>query len=210
VDPERSKRSANAKHLQETSQRMLNLIFASRVPAPIREVLAMVKHQIEDERAIHAIGGVLFVRFICSAIFAPENYGLLEGVTLGTEARRALTLVSKVIQNLASDFPFGEKEPFMVVFNPFIDSNRPAYKQFIASATEYPLDGDDLEAFPVKYEMTEKCHNMSIVVKNLHNNFAALSSHLLSLKETTKDVAYAAEVKLHITEIGDIFAKYQS
>eukprot|EP00026_Physarum_polycephalum_P005577 Phypoly_transcript_05612.p1 GENE.Phypoly_transcript_05612~~Phypoly_transcript_05612.p1 ORF type:complete len:602 (-),score=84.00 Phypoly_transcript_05612:29-1834(-) len=207
VDPGRSKRTGNAAHLQETSQRMLNSIFASRVPMPIREVLATVKQQISDERVTNAIGDVLFVRFICAAIVAPENFGLLGGVTPNVDARRSLALISKVIQNLASDFPFGEKEPFMAVFNPFIDSNKPAYKQFIGSATEYPLHGDDLEAFPVKYHTNDKFHHMSIVVKNLHNNFAVISSQILSF---SKDVSYTAEMQLYLTELGDIFSKYQS
>jgi hypothetical protein len=43
--------------------------------------------------------------------------------------------VSKVIQNLAGDVPFGEKEPFMVVFNGFIENNRPSYEKFIESST---------------------------------------------------------------------------
>ena len=53
---------------------------------------------------------------------------------MNTDARRALTLVSKVVQNLAVNVPFSDREPFMIPFNPLIESNKPDYNKFIAGA----------------------------------------------------------------------------
>lgn len=42
---------------------------------------------------------------------------------LSTENQRTLILVSKVLQNLSNHITFGEKEPFMMFMNSFINKN---------------------------------------------------------------------------------------
>ena len=68
------------------------------------------------------IGSFIFLRFFCPAIVAPENIDL--DVSPDTrEIRRGLLLITKVIQNLANNVVFGNKEPHMKVLNTFLSEN---------------------------------------------------------------------------------------
>lgn len=78
------------------------------------------------------IGSFLFLRFFCPAIVAPEGIDL--DVSPDTkEVRRALLLITKVIQNLANNVVFGNKEPHMKVLNTFLSEN-------IRQVTNFLLD----------------------------------------------------------------------
>jgi hypothetical protein len=68
------------------------------------------------------VGGFYFLRFICPALVAPAAYGLVKS-DLAPENQRTLILISKVLQNLSNHILFGEKEPFMMFMNPFINKN---------------------------------------------------------------------------------------
>ena len=56
------------------------------------------------------------------ALVAPAAYGLVKS-DLAPEHQRTLILISKVLQNLSNTILFGEKEPFMMFMNPFINKN---------------------------------------------------------------------------------------
>lgn len=66
-----------------------------------------------------AVGAFIFLRFFCPAIVAPEVEGLVSTAP-SKEMRRGLTLVAKIIQNLANNVLFGAKEPYMFPLNDFL------------------------------------------------------------------------------------------
>jgi hypothetical protein len=74
------------------------------------------------EMGYQFVGGFYFLRFICPALVAPAAYGLVKS-DLAPENQRTLVLISKVLQNLSNHILFGEKEPFMMFMNPFINKN---------------------------------------------------------------------------------------
>lgn len=47
--------------------------------------------------------------------------------------RRTLILISKVIQNLANELEFGDKEAYMMPMNVFIQQNIPRMKEFLTN-----------------------------------------------------------------------------
>jgi neurofibromin 1 len=59
------------------------------------------------------------LRFFCPAIVAPEVEGLINTVP-SKDMRRGLTLIAKIIQNLANNVLFGAKEPYMFPLNDFL------------------------------------------------------------------------------------------
>jgi len=67
------------------------------------------------------------LRFLNPAIVAPDK--MVQNVT--QEKRRNLILISKVLQNLANGFQFGEKEAYMKITNPFIDANLVVVDSFL-------------------------------------------------------------------------------
>ncbi|KAI9815632.1 MAG: Ras GTPase activating protein ira2 [Thelocarpon impressellum] len=66
-----------------------------------------------------AVGAFVFLRFFCPAIVAPETEGLV-GTTPTKDMRRGLLLIAKVVQNLANNALFGNKESYMFPLNPFL------------------------------------------------------------------------------------------
>jgi neurofibromin 1 len=67
-----------------------------------------------------AIGSFIFLRFFCPAIVTPEAVDL-EVSAEAREVRRALLMITKVIQNLANNVKF--KEPHMQILNDFLAAN---------------------------------------------------------------------------------------
>jgi hypothetical protein len=53
-----------------------------------------------EDAVLKAVGGFLFLRFICPALTAPHAYGLLQNPP-NPVCQRQLVLIGKVIQNLA-------------------------------------------------------------------------------------------------------------
>lgn len=67
-----------------------------------------------------AVGGFLFLRFICPAIVSPEGFEVVS-TPLSPQARRPLILISKTLQNLANATTF--KEQYMTPLNNLLEQN---------------------------------------------------------------------------------------
>ncbi|WVF65508.1 hypothetical protein IAT40_000236 [Kwoniella sp. CBS 6097] len=156
----------NADHLRLMCQALLDLICSSapRVPLMFRALCHHIWEVVDDrfyESRHSAVGSFIFLRFFCPAIVSPESIDLDLNPD-NKETRRALLLITKVIQNLANNVVF--KEPHMKLLNNFLSDNiipvtkfmsdlaiRPktlevqiATKGFQADAERYQdLDGDD-------------------------------------------------------------------
>ena len=65
------------------------------------------------------VAGFFFLRFVCPSLVAPEQLGL--ALSPPPDARRALVLIAKVLQNAASGVVF-KKEVFMYPLNDFVQS----------------------------------------------------------------------------------------
>jgi neurofibromin 1 len=68
------------------------------------------------------VGAFIFLRFFNPAIVSPDSENLCRNIE-NPKIRRALLLVTKVIQNLANNVLFGAKEPYMIVLNDFLNDN---------------------------------------------------------------------------------------
>ena len=96
-----------------------------------------------------AVGSFIFLRFFCPAVISPESIDL-DVSTDTREIRRALLLITKVIQNLANNVIFGNKEPHMKVLNSFLANNIKQVTKFLSDAAvglyianyQFPADDD--------------------------------------------------------------------
>ncbi|KAG5518315.1 hypothetical protein PMAC_003111 [Pneumocystis sp. 'macacae'] len=89
-----------------------------------------------------SVGGFIFLRFLCPIILSPES----ENISLESalkDNRRGLLLVVKVIQNLANNVVFGEKEPYMTVLNDFLEENLYRVTEFLKNISLAP-ENDEL------------------------------------------------------------------
>ncbi|XP_036997800.2 RAS protein activator like-3 [Artibeus jamaicensis] len=117
----------------------------------------------------------LFLRFLCPAILAPSLFGLAPEHPAPGPAR-TLTLIAKVIQNLANHAPFGEKEAYMGFMNSFLENHGPAMKHFLDQVAMV-----DVDAAPSGYQGSS---DLALQLAVLH---AQLCTIFAELNQATRD-----------------------
>jgi Ras GTPase-activating-like protein IQGAP2/3 len=125
----------------------------------------------QDQTICTLIGGFFFLRFLNPAIVTPRSYMLIDQ-TPSDKPRRTLTLIAKMLQNLANK-PSYAKEPYMAKLQPFITNNK-------ERITKFMLDLCEVQDF---YESLEL------------DNYVALSKRDLELQITLNEV-YATHTLL--------------
>eukprot|EP01103_Thecamoeba_quadrilineata_P017176 TRINITY_DN598_c0_g3_i1.p1 TRINITY_DN598_c0_g3~~TRINITY_DN598_c0_g3_i1.p1 ORF type:complete len:480 (-),score=85.64 TRINITY_DN598_c0_g3_i1:42-1481(-) len=176
IDPNKALESGcidvkkNLERLLNICQELLDKIFRTyeKFPLPIRALFRYTREEVDKkfpEMQRLAIGGLLFLRFLCPAIVTPEKYGLISAPP-STESRRTLILISKILQNLANAVQFdGSKEAYMMGIDNFIVENLQAVNNFFDNLTSVYIDQVTL-ASP-KYQFS---HDSS-ASSNLHEFF---------------------------------------
>ncbi|XP_011836009.1 PREDICTED: RAS protein activator like-3 [Mandrillus leucophaeus] len=117
----------------------------------------------------------LFLRLLCPAILAPSLFGLAPEHPAPGPAR-TLTLIAKVIQNLANRAPFGEKEAYMGFMNSFLEEHGPAMQRFLDQVAMV-----DVDAAPSGYQGSS---DLALQLAVLH---AQLCTIFAELDQTTRD-----------------------
>jgi hypothetical protein len=99
---------ANVLQLQFACQKVFTVIKASlkEVPSEFTQVFQSMREAIinkfqSEDAILKAVGGFLFLRFVCPALTAPHAYGLLPAPP-SPSCQRQLVLIGKIIQNLAN------------------------------------------------------------------------------------------------------------
>ncbi|KAG0224055.1 Ras GTPase activating protein ira2, partial [Actinomortierella wolfii] len=173
--------SLNLENLKNMAQSFLDAITdsAPHVPNSFREVCWYLSQAVGErfpDAKFTAVGGFIFLRFLCPAIVAPEADGLLATPIENREVRRGLLLITKVIQNLANNVLFGAKEPFMIVLNLFLQSNIHKVTRFLGNIST----PTQIESAPI-----DPAHYRAIAVADR----ASLHRHLvLNLERMSKDL----------------------
>ncbi|KAJ2996142.1 glyceraldehyde-3-phosphate dehydrogenase 1 [Globomyces sp. JEL0801] len=129
-------------------------IIAPRVKT-LMEIGASFLKSTETQKC-SLIGGFFMLRFINPAIVTPHMLG--EGDPK-KNPRRTLTLIAKLLQNLANK-PSHTKEPFMSVLNPFVEHNELRFQKFLNDLCEV---GDFYESL----ECPEKDGRLRICLADL-------------------------------------------
>ena len=84
-----------------------------------------------SEAQVHSlVGGFLFLRYFNPCIVSPESTHIVKEKP-DRVGRRSLSLLSKILQNLSNNMLFKEKEAFMQVFNPFLESNQARMRRLL-------------------------------------------------------------------------------
>ncbi|GAA6009368.1 hypothetical protein JCM11491_004295 [Sporobolomyces phaffii] len=131
------------------------------------------------------IGGFFFLRFINPAIVTPQAYMLIDSLPPSAKhPRRTLTLIAKMLQNLANK-PSYSKEAYMMSLNPFVDTNKTRMNIFLNSLCDVGDFYDSLE-MDQYMALSKKDLQINITLNELYNTQSLLIQHLDSLARNDK------------------------
>ncbi|KAM8763662.1 RAS protein activator like-3 isoform 1-T1 [Rhynchonycteris naso] len=130
----------------------------------------------------------LFLRLLCPAILAPSLFGLVPEHPEPGPAR-ALTLIAKVIQNLANRALFGEKEAYMDFMNSFLENHGPAMEHFLDQVAIV-----DVDAAPTGYQgSSDLALQLAVLHAQLCTIFAELDQATRASLEPLPTILQAIE-----------------
>ncbi|KAJ1878916.1 Ras GTPase activating protein ira2, partial [Coemansia sp. S17] len=132
---ESADRDRNLKNVERLCSLVIDAIVGSvgALPASLRWICNLIYRIVITrfpDAGYTAVGGFVFLRFLCPAIVAPDAHGICSQIT-NPEVRRGLLLCTKITHNLANDILFGNKETYMVPLNKFISENRGRTLRFL-------------------------------------------------------------------------------
>ncbi|KAH3757268.1 RasGTPase-activating protein [Pelomyxa schiedti] len=117
--------------------------MVERLPPAIRTVAWFLLERsqaiLPDAKPLLFVASFI-LRYINPAIFSPEQYGLANAAKITQKTRRNLTLLSKVILAIGNGTTFGQKEPFMSVFNEYIEEHSSRIQQYLQNISVEQAD----------------------------------------------------------------------
>ncbi|PCH33643.1 Rho GTPase activation protein [Wolfiporia cocos MD-104 SS10] len=215
VDPVRSGKGARSTEksvelLVYWCQEFWTCIYEARKQCPLEmrrlfehiRSLVEKRYQSDDARnrelPWQSVSAFCFLRFIVPAILHPHLFGLWPGLP-DARVQRSLTLIAKVIQNLANLNPSVQKEEFMRGVKDFLINSLPAMIDYIivVSTPELP----DTEPPPPATDPRER----SRILEALRQRGAASS---VLHRESTPSQPHLTDLPKHLAVVTSVVVRY--
>lgn len=173
--------------LIETADGFLSTIIDSleTIPYGIRWICKQIrsltkrKYPQATESAISSLtGGFFFLRFINPAIVTPQAYMLIDSYP-GPNPRTTLTLIAKMLQNLANK-PTYAKESYMIPTNPFVEGNKQRIQHFLNDICEVSDFYESLE-MDQYMALSRKDISINITPNEMFSTQTLLDQHIQKL-----------------------------
>ena len=136
----------------------------------------------QDQTICTLIGGFFFLRFINPAIVTPKSYMLIERVP-EEKPRRTLTLIAKMLQNLANK-PSYAKEPYMARLQPFIQNNKDRCNKFLLDLCEVQDFYETLE-MDNYVALSKRDLELQISLNEIYATHSLLEKHTVELSKNS-------------------------
>eukprot|EP00062_Callorhinchus_milii_P026194 gi/632988023/ref/XP_007882881.1/ PREDICTED: disabled homolog 2-interacting protein-like [Callorhinchus milii] len=178
VDPSKcpvSQVPENQNHMRASCEEVFKQITDSHCsfPAELREIFAgwqqQCKQKQKEDTWQRMVCSSLFLRFLCPAIMSPSLFNLTQEYPEDTTAR-GLTLIAKVIQNLANHTTFEDKEEYMHFMDGFLESNRENMQAFLAQ-----VSGADHDTSCSPFE---GCIDLGLELSTLHSLLCDITTNM--------------------------------
>ncbi|CAO3610790.1 unnamed protein product [Mucor fragilis] len=138
----------------------------AQIPASNRK-----RHILTDRR-------LLLLRFINPAIVTPQAYMLIDSYP-GPNPRTTLTLIAKMLQNLANK-PTYAKESYMIPTNPFVEGNKQRIQHFLNDICEVSDFYESLE-MDQYMALSRKDISINITPNEMFSTQTLLDQHIQKL-----------------------------
>ncbi|KAI0104680.1 GTPase [Nemania sp. FL0031] len=144
----------------------------------IRSLTKRKYPEANDQVICTLIGGFFFLRFINPAIVTPKSYMLIDGMP-AERPRRTLTLIAKMLQNLANK-PSYAKEPYMAKLSPFIQQNKDRVNKFMLDLCEVQDFYESLEVDQY-VALTKNNLELTITLNEIYAMHSLIDKHSMEL-----------------------------
>ncbi|THV03328.1 hypothetical protein K435DRAFT_835905 [Dendrothele bispora CBS 962.96] len=175
----------NRKNVEFVAESFLQIIVSSTsaLPSMFREICVHIAKTVYDrwpDAKFAALGAFVFLRFISPAVVTPETIDL---ESPNDSLRRGLTLIAKIIQNLANNIFFG-KEAHMMVLNDFLRDHIAHVTRYLSELNRYtPGEGDDDEWLGTAADDTD----IAVLHRFFDRHADKIGKELLSITKPSAD-----------------------
>ncbi|GAA6028158.1 hypothetical protein JCM8097_006889 [Rhodosporidiobolus ruineniae] len=132
---------ANIHALHEWTLTVWNSIYDAREKCPhdLRQIFGHIQRIVVEKYGVSeeqkntrwtCVSAFIFLRFFVPAVLNPKLFSIVAAPP-DPKSQRTLTLVAKTLQGLANFSSFGQKEPFMLPMNSFVQDNTAAFVDFV-------------------------------------------------------------------------------
>jgi len=146
--------------------------------------------------AFRVVTASLFLRLLCPSILNPILFDLADEIP-GVKVSRTLTLVAKVLQNLANRSRFSDKEEYMGFMDYFIRTNVDKLTMFIQNITSTQLSLDAVVGFEGCIDLGNELAKLHMFLVNLFESSSVDSktyAYLRPLPSILHDISQLLEV----------------